>query len=152
VAALVKSAYQVNSVMVWDTQRGRRWRTFEGGHSVGAMTFRGETLALAIGEHQIDLYEPDQGEDPAANYSIPGIARAMRFRDDGATLAVTTFGAGFTELETSTGRVLRQAGAPENRAVGECRPNADWSVIAGSTDGGILLWGSGWNHKEKGTS
>jgi hypothetical protein len=131
-------------IVVWDTRSGRRCRTFEVGFDyLGAMAFRGDTLALAVGQSDIDLYEPDQGEEPAKTYSVSGEPEAMQFRDGGATLAVVGYGEGLTLLETSTGRVLRRAGPPGNRKVGCCQPNADWSLLAGGIEGGILLWPSG---------
>ena len=129
--------------MIWDTQGGRRWRTFFGGSYREALAFRGDTLTVAMGENQIHLYEPDQGENPVTTYYVSGMARALQFLGDGSTLAVAGYRTGLTILETSTGKVLREMGPPGNREIWECQPNADWSVMAGAADGGVVMWETG---------
>jgi hypothetical protein len=129
-------------IIVWDARDGRRWRTFPAGRSLATVAFRGDTLTLAIGQSGFAMYEPDQGEEPTAIYELGEMPCAMQFRGDGQ-LAATCYGKGLILLETSTGQVLCRVGSPGNREVGYCQPNADWSVIAGGTDGGILLWASG---------
>jgi hypothetical protein len=141
------SAFSV--VMVWDTEHGRRWRTFPAGSHHDPMAFRGDTLALAVGSGQIVLFEPDQGEDPAATYSVDGYACAMQFRNGGDVLAIAAchgaagYRGGLTLLETATGQVRHHVGPPGNREIAQSQPNADWSAIASATDGGILIWRTG---------
>jgi hypothetical protein len=131
-------------VMVWDTEKGRRWRTFPVGIYADPMAFRGDTLALAVGSGQIQLFEPDQGEDPVATYLVAGYADAMQFRNGGEVLAIAAgHPGGVTLLETATGQVRCRVIPPGNREVGQSQPNADWSMIASATDGGILIWRTG---------
>jgi hypothetical protein len=149
VAAHLNGQSPFSMVMVWDTEQGRRWRSFPAGIYADPMAFRGDTLALAVGSSQIQLFEPDQGEDPVATYSGAGYACALQFRNGGDVLAIAAgygagrYGGGLTLLETATGQVRGRVDPPGNREVGQSQPNADWSTIASTTDGGILIWRTG---------
>jgi hypothetical protein len=144
VAAHLVGNHTHSMVMVWDTEKGRRWRSFPAGIYPDPMAFRDDTLALAVGSGQIQLFEPDQGEDPVATYSVAGYACAMQFRNGGDVLAIAAgYPGGLTLLETATGQVRGRVDPPGNREIGQSQPNADWSMIASATDGGILIWGTG---------
>jgi WD40 repeat protein len=144
VAAQLSLDSVLSLVVVWDTATGRRWRTFPGASYPEPMAFRGDTLALAIGSSQIELFEPDQGEDPVATYAVAGMACALQFRNGGDVLAIAAgYGGSLTLVETATGQVRGQVAPPGNREIELAQPNADWSMIASAADGGILLWGTG---------
>jgi hypothetical protein len=128
-------------VVIWDAQTLRRQRVFD--TLADALAFREDTLALAVSSDSgcIELYEPDQGEEPATrfffDYSLPG---TMEFRDKGQKLAVLMSGGEFIQLATSTGSMERRLSPPANYKLDSAVSCADWSLFAGATDNGVVIW------------
>lgn len=136
-------------VVVWDTKTGRRLRTLViPGQSPACLTFRGETLALtALAGHVLHLFEPDQGEDPAATFDLDADGNALAYRDGVKTLAVFGYGGEATLLRAKTGQVMRQIPPPAGRTLWTGTVNDSWSVFAAATKGGVLVWPSGLANK-----
>jgi hypothetical protein len=145
-AELSDEYYRSILVGVWDAHNGRRQRVFDTG--ARALAFRGDTLALAVAnDHgQILLYEPDEGEEPAKEFWVdqPGMgicAGVLQFRDEGRMLAVLMGNGDFAQVETNTGRVGQRTPPPaDGKPLEEVVSNADWSLFAGATEDGVVIW------------
>lgn len=128
-------------VVIWDAHTLRRQRVFD--TRAYALAFREDTLALAVSADSgyIELYEPDQGEEPATrfffDYSLPNM---MEFRDGGRTLAMLMSGGEFVQLAPGTGSVERQISPPANYKLDSAVSCVDWSLFAGATDDGVVIW------------
>jgi hypothetical protein len=132
-------------VVVWDARDGRRLRVFD--PMIHALAFREDTLALAVADDcgQVLVYEPDRGEEPATRFKIPQassgvVAAALQFRDAGRTLGVLMSDGAFAEVEAAKGRALRRQPPPPGPALRDVAPSADWSVFAGATEAGVVVW------------
>jgi hypothetical protein len=128
-------------VVVWDARTGRRQRVYDTrGY---AFAFRGDTLTLAVSADSgyVEIYEPDEGEAVARrfffDYHIP---RAMEFRDRGRTLAMLLDDGEFVQVDAGTGRVRRRLPPPAGQTPYEGVTNADWTLFAGATDAGVVVW------------
>jgi hypothetical protein len=138
-------------LLVWDTTYGKRWRTLElTSQGEVVVAFGGDTTAFVIGQNGLDLYEPDQGDEPVTRYPQPSYPTALTFRDGGKTLAAVGHGGGLVELDVASGRVKRAVDRPGDREVGYSFPSPDWSLIASATEGGVLVWPSGLAAKDGG--
>jgi WD40 repeat protein len=127
-------------IAVWNTEDGRRQRTFEAAQSARPLAFREDTLTLAVGgsHEELLLYQEDEGEEPAAAYPLRDYASAVQFRD--RALAVLLDG-GVYLLHAETGRLRRRLPPPEGRVLRYATPSADWSVFAVAAEGGVFVWG-----------
>jgi WD40 repeat protein len=127
-------------VVIWDARDGRRQRVFDTG--AYALAFREDTMALAVADDNggIRLYEPDQGEEPAAELRVDRMACALQFRNGGRRLAVLMWGGGFVEVGLATGRVVRSLPPPAARETYDVVASADWSLFAGAAEGGVVIW------------
>jgi WD40 repeat protein len=128
-------------VVVWDARTGRRQRVYD---TQGyAFAFRGDTLTLAVAADSglVEIYEPDEGEAVARQfffeYRLPTV---MEFRDRGRTLAMLLQGGEFVQVNAGTGRVLRRLPPPAGQIPYEGVTNADWTLFAGATDAGVVVW------------
>jgi hypothetical protein len=132
--------YQPILVGVWDVRNGRRQRIFDTG--ARALAFREDTMALAVAcdNGGVYLYEPDQGEEPAAEIRFEFVACALQFRDRGRTLAALLWGGGFVEVTPASGRVVRSLPPPAAREAYHTISSADWSYFAGTAEGGVVVW------------
>jgi hypothetical protein len=138
-------------VVVWELQTGRRQRVFDTiGH---ALAFRDDTLSLAVADDwgHINFYEPDHGEEPAVQFKVEYLPRAMQFRDGGRTLAVLLDGGAFVLFEAGTGRILRRKEPPAPDGLHGAVASVDWSRFAGATEGGVVVWPGDRAPEEKGT-
>ncbi len=131
-------------LIVWGTEDGKRWRTIEiVSQSEPVVAFRGDSLAFALGQNGLRLYEPDQGDEPVASYPRPAYPSAVAFRDQGKTLVAVGYLDGLVEIDTATGRERRVVDRPDGKEVGHSEPSPDWSLVASRVDGGVLVWPSG---------
>jgi len=130
-------------LLVWDTADGKRWRTLEISSGDLVVAFRGDTLSFVLGQNGLDLYEPDQGDEPVARYPKPDYPEAVAFRDGGKTLAAVGYKDGLVMIDVATGRVKQAVDRPDGREIGYSAPSADWSLIASTTQEGVLVWPSG---------
>jgi hypothetical protein len=134
-------------VAVWDARTGRRQRIFD--RHPSALAFRGDTLTLAVSESEyrgLYLYEPDQGEEPAAVFEDVPRAFALQFRDGGRTLAVLMAGGGFVQIDAATGAVVKRTPPPAemehttSEYVLRVAVNADWTCFAGVVEARVVVW------------
>jgi hypothetical protein len=131
-------------LIVWDTADGRRWRTLEiTSQGDPVVAFRGDTPAFVLGQNGLNLYEPDQGDEPVAHYPRPTYPAAVAFRDENKTLAAVGYRDGLVVMDAATGRVKQAVDRPDGRELGYSAPSPDWSLIASSTEGGVFVWPSG---------
>jgi WD40 repeat protein len=144
-AELSDDYYRPILVGVWDVHNGRRQRVFDA--EAHALAFREDTLALAVADDhgRIHLYEPDQGEEPAmqcqVNQPWMGVCGcALQFRDGGRTLAVLLGNGAFAQVEADTGRVLRRRPPPAESRPFAAVASADWSLFAGASEDGVVVW------------
>ncbi len=130
-------------VVIWDAQTLRRQRVFD--TLAYALAFREDTLTLAVSADSgyIEIYEPDQGEEPATrfffDYSLPG---PMEFRDGGQTLAMLMGNGEFIQVAMGAGSVVRRAPPPANHKLCSAVSSVDWSLFAGTTESGVVVWRS----------
>jgi hypothetical protein len=135
-------------LIVWDTADGKRWRTIEilsQGHPVVA--FRGDTRTFILGQNGLNLYEPDQGDEPVACFPNPEYPNALTFRDGGKTLAAVGWREGLVVIDLATGTVTQTVDQPDGRQIDVSAPSPDWSLIASGTADGVLVWPSGLGRK-----
>jgi hypothetical protein len=139
-AELSDEYYHPILVGVWDAHNGRRQRIFDTGAQ--SLAFREDTMALAVAcdNGRVYLFEPDQGEEPATELRVEKMACALQFRDGGRTLAALLWGGGFVEVELASGRVIRRLPPSAACEVYNVVSSADWSVFAGTTEGGAVVW------------
>ena len=130
-------------ILVWDTAHGRRWRTVETGKVDPIVAFRGDTLSFVVGEDGLDLYEPNRGDEPVTRYPNPEFPRAAAFRDTGKLLAAVGYKDGLIVFDTTTGRPIKAINRPDGREIEYSFASPDWSLIASTTKGGVLVWASG---------
>jgi hypothetical protein len=131
-------------VVVWDAHTGRRQRIFDA--DATALAFRDDTLALAVADDscgEIQLYEPDQGEEPVARFRGYSLARALQFRDGGRSLGVLGYDGSLSLLSAENGAVLQRAAPSAGRELTWAVPSADWSLFAAATQGGVVIWPGG---------
>jgi hypothetical protein len=141
VAGALRETYGPPSlVVVWELRTGRRQRVFDTlGH---ALAFRDDSLSLAVADDwgHINFYEPDQGEEPARQFDVEYLSRALQFRGGGRTLAVQLDGGAFVLWEAGTGRTLRRNEPPAETKLYQSVVSADWSRFAGAAEGGVVVW------------
>jgi hypothetical protein len=127
-------------VVIWDARNGRRQRVLV--TAPKALAFREDTMALAVADDSggVYLYEPDQGEEPAAELRVDNMACALQFRDGGRTLAALMWGGGFVEIELASGRIVRSLPPPAACEAYAVVSSADWSLFAGTAEGGVVVW------------
>jgi hypothetical protein len=127
-------------VVVWEVHTGRRQRVF--GTLAHALAFRDDSLSLALADDwgHIQIYEPDQGEDPALQFEVEYCPRALQFRDGGQTLAALLDGGGFIQFKAGTGQVLRRSQPPTDFKLFSAVASADWSCFAGATESEVVVW------------
>lgn len=132
-------------LLVWDTTDGQRRRTLELGptDSQAVVAFRDDGRVVVVGQDGLTRYEFDRGDEPVTRYPRPGLPQAVTLRDDGRSLAATGYGDGLVVMDVATGEVIRAVDRPGGRVVGYCVPSPDWSLIASTTDAGVLVWPSG---------
>jgi hypothetical protein len=141
VAAALRSTYDHwYLVVVWEIQTGRRQRIFD--TIAHALAFRDDTLSLALADDwaHINIYEPDQGEEPAVQFQVEHTPRALQFQAGGQTLAVLLSKGSVIQLEEGTGRILRRTEPPGQDSIDSAVVSADWSCFAGATESGVTVW------------
>lgn len=129
-------------VAIWEVSTGRRQRVYD---TLGrALAFRGDTLTLAVSADSgyVEVYEPDQGEALARQFSFQyRTPRAMESRDEDRTLAMLLEGGEFVQIDWDTGEVLRQLPPPAGHKVGYIVvASAGWTHFAGAVEGGVVVW------------
>src|SRR5262249_16447875 len=89
----------------------------------------------------VELYTPDQGEEPAKrfffNYVLPDV---LEFRDRGRVLAMLMRDGAFIQVETGTGRVKRRTPPPGDHKLRSTVASGDWSLFAGAAENGVVVW------------
>lgn len=132
-------------LLVWDATAGQRWRTLELGptDSPAVVAFRDDGPTVVVGQDGLTRYDLDRGDEPVTRYPRPGLPQAVTFRDDGRSLAATGYGDGLVVMDVTTGEVTWAMDRPGGRVVGYCVPSPDWSLVASTTDAGVLVWPSG---------
>jgi WD40 repeat protein len=139
VATGLRAGREAPLVVVWDAHTGRRQRVFD--TEAFALAFRGDALSLAVAlDGAIYLYEADQGEAPATELKVAGLADALQSRDQGRALAALMSGGGFAQVRADTGEVMRSLPPPAEAKPREVVPSPDWSLFAGATADGVVLW------------
>jgi hypothetical protein len=129
----------VSLVVVWDARTGRRQRVYD--TRAYAFAFRGDTLTLAVSADSgdVEIYEPDQGEEIARRFRYH--PRAMESRDQDRTLAMLLDGGEFVQVDWDSGEVLRRAPPPAGHKLSsEVVTNAGWTHFAGAAEGGVTVW------------
>jgi WD40 repeat protein len=130
------------AVMVWDVAEARRQRTFElHWDHLSCLAFHGDTLGMAIATwHDVQVFEPDCGEDPVLVYQPekPPVL-AMQFREPGLLTLLLDDGTRVS-LRIKTGKVVRRVPPPTDLVMSYAAANADWSMFAAATAGGVLVW------------
>jgi hypothetical protein len=134
-------------VAVWDARTGQRQRIFDS--YADALAFRGDTLALAVGESEgrgVSLFEPEHGEEPAVRFEVEHHPFALQFRDEGRTLAVLMAGGGFVQFDAVTGAVVKRTPPPAEmdpataEYVLRVAVDADWTCFAGVVEAKVVIW------------
>jgi hypothetical protein len=141
VAAALRSVYDHwYLVVVWEVRTGRRQRVFD--TIAHALAFRDDTLSLALADDwgHINIYEPDQGEEPAVQFKVEYTARALQYQAGGRTLTVLLHKGSVIQFEGDTGRILRRKEPTGHEGIDSAVVSADWSRFAGATEGGVVVW------------
>jgi WD40 repeat protein len=144
VASALRSTYDHwYLVVVWELQTGRRQRIFD--TIAHALAFRDDTLSLALADDwgHINIYERDQGEEPAAQFDVEYGACAMQYQADGRTLAVLLNKGSVIHFAAPMGRILRRKEPPTHHQLDSAVVSASWSHFAGATERGIVVWPGG---------
>jgi hypothetical protein len=141
VAAALRSAYDHwYLVVVWEIQTRRRQRVFD--TIAHALAFRDDTLSLALADDwgHINIYEPDQGEEPAVQFKVESLARALQFQAGGRLLTALLDKGTVIQFEGDTGRILRRQEPPDHDRIDSAVVNVNWSLFAGATERGVVVW------------
>jgi hypothetical protein len=127
-------------IVVWDAHSGRRQRTFQAGDFARPLAFRDDTLTLAVEDHGLQLYEADQGEEPAVRSAVGSWVTAVQFGPRGPMLTALLDNGTCLRVRRRTGEVVHSVAPPTQRTLGYATPNADWSRLAAAAKGGVFVW------------
>ena len=136
-----RSSTSPRVVMVWDVEEARRHRTLElNWDCLSGLAFHGDTLGMAVATwHDVQVFEPDRGEDPVMVYEPEKPALAMQFQEPGL-LALLLDNGRRVFLRIKTGKVVRSVPPPTELVLVYAAANADWSMFAAPTAGGVFVW------------
>jgi WD40 repeat protein len=136
-----RSSTRPRVVMVWDVAEARRQRTFEiNWDCLSGLAFNGDTLGMAVATwHDVQVFEPEQGEDPVLVYNPEEPALAMQFREQGMLALLLDDGTRVI-LRIKTGKVVRSVPPPTELVLKYSAANAEWSMFAAPTAGGVFVW------------
>lgn len=138
--ALVEAYYHGNLVVIWEVRTGRRQRVFD--TLARALAFCDDTLSLALADDwgYLNVYEPDQGEEPAVRFSYKEAVYWMRFQPGGRALEILLDQGSVIRVAARTGRAQGQTEPPARDGLSGAVASADWSAFAAVAQDGVAIW------------